>query len=214
MSYDFISDLDGYFCEKYEDYDRICVLNGYIMPQMQAVKRLKDGRDYAYTLPQKTMRLALQKNRESLLSQLKEKLVDTSFSFSFRPLGFWSRIKDKFNKRSFAKVFPVVLARKNLTVEEVGKALPISQNTYDRILKGRYYPTKNLLFSIGLSFALSDSDVAELLEVCGEGYDFCEPKDVVVAYLLTRGVANRGMIEAALEEYKIGNLFLSKEENA
>lgn len=210
MKYEFITDLDGYFCEKYEDYDKLCVLKGYSMPKMQAVKRLKDGRDYAYTLPQNTMRLALQKNKESLLQELKEGLHDTTFSFSFRPLAFWARVKDKFNKRSFKKVFPIVLQRKNLTVEEVGKKLPVAEKTYKRFLNGRYYPTKNLIFSLGLTFALSDTDVAELMEVCGEGFDFTEPKDVVVAYLLTRNITNRGMIDAALAEYKIGNLFLGE----
>lgn len=214
MEYEFIADLDGYFCEKYQDYDKICVLKGYIMPQMQAVKRLKDGRDFAYTLPQNTMRLALQKNKQELLKELKEKLFDATFSFSVRPLGFWEKCKDEFKKRSFKKVFPEVLKRKNLTVEEVGAKLPIEKTTYSRLLNGRYYPTKNLLFSIALSFSLSDEDLIELMGVCGEEFDYKEPKDVVVAYLLTRKVSNRGMIKAALKEYKIGNLFLSVEEKA
>lgn len=211
MKYDFIADLDGYFCEKYENYDKICVLKGYSMPKMQGVKRLPDGRDYAYTLPANTMRLALQKEKDSLLAQLKDGLHDASFSFSFRPLTFWARQKDRWNKRSFKKVFPEVLKRKNLTLEEVGAKLPISEKTYKRLLNGRYYPTKNLIFSIALSFGLSDTDASELMDVCGEGFDFSDPKDVVIAYLLTRGVCNRGMIDAALDEYKLRNLFLANE---
>ena len=32
--FDFITDLDEYFCEKYANYDKLCVLNGYKMPVM------------------------------------------------------------------------------------------------------------------------------------------------------------------------------------
>ena len=33
--YDFIIDLDAYFCEKYAGYDKLSVLPGYKMPLMQ-----------------------------------------------------------------------------------------------------------------------------------------------------------------------------------
>ena len=29
MTFDFIEDLDEYFCEKYANYDHICILKGY-----------------------------------------------------------------------------------------------------------------------------------------------------------------------------------------
>ena len=57
--YDFIADLDEYFCEKYANYDKLCVLDGYRMPKMQTSEVRADGRTYAYTLPANTMRLAL-----------------------------------------------------------------------------------------------------------------------------------------------------------
>ena len=43
--YAFISDLDDYFCEKYANYDRMCVLKGYVMPKMQTTQRREDGTD-------------------------------------------------------------------------------------------------------------------------------------------------------------------------
>ena len=36
MGFAFMEDLDGYFCEKYANYDRLCVLKGYEMPKMQS----------------------------------------------------------------------------------------------------------------------------------------------------------------------------------
>ena len=73
--YAFISDLDDYFCEKYANYDRMCVLKGYVMPKMQTTQRREDGTDYSYTLPPETMRLSLQENKAALLKQLKERMV-------------------------------------------------------------------------------------------------------------------------------------------
>ena len=69
--FDFIADLDGYFCEKYANYDKICVLPDYKMPKMQTSEVREDGRTYAYTLPANTMRLALQEKKAELLQTLK-----------------------------------------------------------------------------------------------------------------------------------------------
>ena len=109
MQFEFLHDLDEYFCEKYAGYDKLCVLKGYVMPKMQATKRLPDGRDYAYTLPASTMRLATQPKKAELLALLKQKLVDASFSFSFRPVSLWERITRGKKKKPFHKVLPVVL---------------------------------------------------------------------------------------------------------
>ena len=84
MKFEFIADLDEYFCEKYANYDKICVLKGYKMPKMQATKRLENGRDYSYTLPADTMRLALQENRLELLADLKTRMADKAVRFRLR----------------------------------------------------------------------------------------------------------------------------------
>ena len=111
MTFDFIEDLDEYFCEKYANYDHICILKGYEMPKMQTTERREDGTDYSYTLPASTMRLALQRNRKDLLAQLKEKMTDASFSFTFCPLSLFTRIKNLFKKVTLKKVLPEVLGR-------------------------------------------------------------------------------------------------------
>ena len=41
--FDFINDLDNFFCEKYANYDKICILNGYKRPVMQATRVNEDG---------------------------------------------------------------------------------------------------------------------------------------------------------------------------
>ena len=90
---DFITDLDAYFCEKYANYDKICILPNYRMPTMQASKVDDFGRTYAYTLPMDTMRLALQEEKASLLAQVKEKAFDKTFSFRLvkdnAHIGYW-----------------------------------------------------------------------------------------------------------------------------
>ena len=42
----------------------------------------------------------------------------------------------------------------------------------------------------------------------GYKFDYRTVKDVVIAYLLTQKVFNVDMIDAALKEYKVENLFL------
>ena len=68
MKFEFISDLDEYFCEQYANYDKICVLPGYRMPKMQDTREDEFGRKYSYTLPAKTMSLANQEKKAELLS--------------------------------------------------------------------------------------------------------------------------------------------------
>ena len=208
MKFGFIEDLDDYFAEKYADYDRLCVLKGYVMPKMQASKRLENGAMYAYTLPASTMRLAAQANRAEILVELKKSFRDDSFSFSFRPIGSWARFRELFTKTSFKKLLPEVLARYNQTVDGALEKLTVEEGTWKRIVKGAYYPTKNLLFSLALNEHMTVDDVTLLMDVCGFEFDFSEAKDVVVSYLLSKKVFNEEMIRAAFEEYKGGNLFV------
>lgn len=208
MAFDFIDDLNDYFCEKYADYDKICVLKGYVMPKMQTTERRADGRDYSYTLPASTMRLAAQKEKDVLLKELKEKMFDPTFSFSFRPLGIFAAIGDKFKKDNFKKTLEAVLARNSLTKEAASSGLNIDAFTWEKICKGKYYPTKNLIFSLALSAHLPSSDMHELLSACELVLDYASVKDVVVSYLAEKRVFNADMVCAALKEYKVGNLFL------
>ncbi len=206
--YDFLTDLDEYFCEKYANYDKLCVLPGYEMPVMQRSKIDVDGRVYAYTLPPETMRLAEQKAKKALLAELKLRMTDITFSFSFRPLGFFARIKERFSKYAVYKGLEVLFGKYGLTAEDALARLDVSEEIWQGICKGKFLPSKNLVLSLALTANFSYEDTMSLLTLCGEEMDMAIVKDVVISYLLIRKVYNRDMIDAALGEYKIENLFV------
>lgn len=209
--FDFLNDLDAYFCEKYANYDKLCAMQGYKIPQMKASKILENGRTYAYTLPMETMRLALQEEKTEILKTLKENIVDKTFSFSFKPCGFFGRIRNVFVKDAFYKKFREVFAKYNLTEKEAFSRLDISEEIWQNICKGKFYPTKNLIFSFALTSHISYEDTQMLLAYCGAQFDFRVEKDVVISYLLEQKVYNYEMVKTALNEYKIINLFIKDE---
>ncbi len=209
--YDFIADLDEYFCEKYANYDKLCVLDGYRMPKMQTSEVRADGRTYAYTLPANTMRLALQENKAELLIALKKQMFDKTVSFSFRPLHFFARCKNKFSKFGFPKYFRAVLNKYNADEKQVGEELAIMPEIWKGICKGNFLPTKNLILSMSMAMHFSLDDTKNLLAVCGYELDYSIVKDVVISYLLTNKVYNADMIDTALREYKVENLYLKRE---
>lgn len=206
--YDFIADLDEYFCEKYANYDKLCVLPGYKMPVMQASEVRADGRTYAYTLPANTMRLATQEKKAELLAELKTRMVDINFSFSFRVQKLFTRIGNIFSKYAFHKNLKKVLEKYKLSEKEAGENLAISEEIWKNICKGKFLPSVNLLYSLALTGHLSMDDTAYLCSLCGYEVDYANVRDVVISYLLTRRVYNADMIESALKEYKITSLFL------
>ncbi|MBQ8658859.1 MAG: hypothetical protein IJ506_06960 [Clostridia bacterium] len=208
MNFEFMSDLDEYFCEKYAHYDKLCTLPGYRMPKMQDSKTDEFGRTYAYTLPAENMRLALQEKKTELLAKLKEQMTDKNFSFSFRPLGFFARIGDNFSKNSFRKWKTVVFGKYGLTNETAIEGIEISPKIWKKICGGAYYPTKNLIFSIALLNGFSVADTSDLLSVCGYRFDYTEVRDVVISYLLNKKITNAALREAAFEEYAVSNLFI------
>ena len=206
--YDFISDLDGYFCETYANYDKLCILPGYVMPVMQRSEVRKDGRTYAYTLPAETMRLATQEKKDEILAELKKRMTDMTFSFSFRPYGFFAKIKNRFSKYAFCKNLKKMLEKYGISEADAHEALDVSNEIWKGILKGNFEPTKNLLYSLALTAQFSYDDTCALMRLCGYSFNFADVKDVVISYLLQQKVYNRGMIEAALQEYKVTNLFI------
>ncbi len=206
---DFLNDLDAYFCETYANYDKLCILPEYRMPKMQTSEVRADGRTYAYTLPPETMRLALQENKASILKTLKAQLSDKTFSFSFLPLGFFTRIKNVFSRYAPHKWLRAVMEKYNLTEANAGEGLAIEKEIWTGIYKGKYAPTKNLIFSFALANHIPMEDMKNLLAINGYEMDYTQPKDVVIAYLVGTKVFNRPMIDDALAEYKIENLFLA-----
>lgn len=206
--FDFIADLDAYFCERYENYDKLCTLKGYRMPKMQDTKIDEFGRTYAYTLPASTMRLAKQEKKVELLKALKEQMRDKTFSFSFRPLRFSARLKNKFSHSGIKAQLKETLQKYNVAPMEAGEQLNVDRKIWKEISKGNFAPTKNAIFSLALTANLSMEDAENLLLACGYEFDYRIVKDVVISYLLTQKVFNRAMIDAALAEYKVENLFL------
>lgn len=208
--FEFITDLNEFFCEKYASYDKICVLPGYKMPKMHDVRVTESGRRITYTLPPETMRLAKQEKKTELLQTLKERLVDNTFSFSFSPLNIFGQIRNLFSKLGVAKNLKKLLEKYNLSEEEAGKGLAIEEEVWKGICGNKYLPTKNLVFSLALTQQLSFEDTEWLLSLIGEEFNFAYAKDVVVCYLLQKKIFNADMIEAALAEFKVENLFIKK----
>ncbi len=203
MKFEFIEDLDAFFCEKYANYDKICVLPGYRMPKMQETTVDAFGRKYSYTLPAETMRLAKQEKCAEMLVELKTRLTDKNFSFSFRPVGFFQRIADIFSKYTFCKQLKEVCNHHSADPISVAEGLDVDPAIWKRILRGEFYPSKPLLFALGLSAHFTYQETKALLNVCGYGFDFENVMDVVVAYLLLKEIYNKEMVQAALNEYKI-----------
>lgn len=206
--FDFITDLDGYFCEKYANYDKLCILPGYKMPMMQASTTDEFGRTRVYTLPADTMRLSAQEKKDELLKELKKRLTDLTFSFSFQPLSFFGRLKNKCSKYGFTKNFKKLLLKYGLNEQSVGESLSIDPAIWHAIWKGKFFPTKNLIFSIALTAHLSMEDLSAMLALLYEELDYSLAKDVVISYLVTRKVYNPAMVQRALNEYNVGNLFI------
>lgn len=205
--YDFLVDLDEYFCEKYANYDKLCVLPGYRMPTMQATSTDEFGRSYSYTLPANTMRLALQENKAEILAELKKRIVDKGFSFSFRPLGLFKRMRYKGKKGGY-KYLKEAFRRYNVSLEETQKELDIEPEIWQNICKGKFAPTKNTIFSLALVAHFSIEDTVAILNGNGYEVDSSAARDVVIGYLLEKKVFSRPMMEAAFAEYKVSNLYI------
>lgn len=207
--YDFIADLDEYFCEKYANYDKLCILPGYKMPMMQATELREDGRTYSYTLPANTMRLAKQEKKAALLAELKSRMTDVTFSFSFKPINIFRRMKNVFSKYGFYKNLKKILAKYGVTEAAALENLKIAEEIWAGICKNKFLPSKNLIYSLALTSHFSFEDTRALLALCDYEIDYANVKDVVLSYLLQEKVYNSAMIEAALNEYKLGNLFIA-----
>ena len=205
---EFILQLDEFFCEKYANYDKLCLLPGYKMPLMQKSEIREDGRTYAYTLPAETMSLSRQEKKAEILAELKTRMVDVTFSFSFRPIGLFRRIKNSFSKYAPYKILNGLLKKYKLTDEEVLKAVDVSAKIWKGIRRNKYLPSKNLIFTLGLVGQFSYDDVQVLLQMCEYEFVYTCVKDVVLDYLFREKVFNPTMLKRAFDEYKVDNLFL------
>ncbi len=204
---DFIADLDDYFCKTYAGYDKICMLDGYQMPKRQT-SEMRNGKTYAYTLSQELLKLDRQENKGAMLAQLKEKLTDKSFSFTFYTVSGWQKIKYRKFYKEAKQTLGLMLERYQLPDEEVQKTIEIDPFVWKNIVKGKFMPSKNLLLSLFLSAHFSIEDAETMLSAFDCEFDYAQAKDVVVRYLLEQKIYNEQLRQAALAEYKVRHLFL------
>ena len=83
----------------------------------------------------------MDEKKAELLAELKDKMYDKNFSFSFRPLGFLEKISEKFAKETFSKTLQEVAARYNVEAKDLGENLDIDPIIWKKILKGEFYPS-------------------------------------------------------------------------
>lgn len=208
MEKQYLTSLDEYFCANYSDYVRLSALEGYEMPEVVSVGA--DGN--IERKDSEIMRLSKQKNKTELLARLKEGLADTEFTFNFSFRSFRDWIRDPFRKYTFAKVLPRALSNVGETVESAGEKLDISPKYWQKIVKGKLYPEKNLVIALALVTGMKQSDVNNLFNVMGFGFEKDRVRDVVCEYLLTNGIFNEEMRDKCLSEYKITNLPIKRKE--
>ncbi len=207
MEQSYITALDEHFCARYSDYVRISALEGYKMPDMITIA--SDGN--IVRKESLRMRLCYQENCAELLAKFKKGLADTDFTFSFLFPSFADRVRDKFRKYTFAKYLPVVLSHGDETVESAEKKLAIEPKFWQKIVRGSLYPEKNTVLALALVCRLSPADANNLLGVCGYTLAEDNVRDVVVGYLLERGIFNERMRDDCLAEYKITNLPIARD---
>lgn len=197
-----ISALDEYFMAHYSDYVRLAALEGYRMPETIVI-----GRDGSVTKKDSAvMRLMYQENREKLLSALKAEQADTDYSFSFRFLTFSEKLRRPFEKYTFAKYFPKVLAAHKLTAEEAGERLDIEPRFWKKMVKGTLCPEKNTVLALALACGFTAADTENLFNVCGYEFDEKSVRDVVVRFMLEQKIFSPELITQCLTEYKITSL--------
>lgn len=199
MKETYLEALDEFFAAHYSDYIKLAALEGYRRPELLTVDR--DGnigrKDSSF------LRLSYQEECAKLMETLKAGLTDTAFSFSFRPRTFREKWHDLFDKNTFAKHLPSILAHSGETTESAGKKLSVLPEAWQGIVKGKYYPEKNTVLALALVCHMRPQDTNALLVLSGFSFDLSSVRDVVVEYLLERELFNPEMRDRCLQEYHI-----------
>ncbi len=201
-----LSSLDEYFMDRYADFVRLSALEGYEMPE--TVTPGADG-----TLRRRdssALYLSRQRKGEELLARLKAELVDTELTFSFRFLTGKEKFTRFFEKYTFARVFPRVLRRVNLTAEEVGERIAVEPRFWKRIVKGTLIPEKGTVLAILLVCGLNAREAENLFNACGYEFDDANVRDVVVRFLLEQKVFSPELRDLCLREYSVTSLPIAK----
>ena len=196
-----ISALDEYFMAHYSDYVRLSALDGYVMPETLVVGA--DGNVMKKDLS--CLRLVHQAEPMNLLAKLKEELVDTDFTFSYRFRTFGEKMRP-FEKYTFARVLPACLGRVRMTPEEAGERLSIEPRFWKKIVKGSLIPEKNTVIAVILVCGMSTRDAENLFNACGYQFDSKSVRDVVVRFLLEQHIFSPELVALCLREYKITSI--------
>jgi hypothetical protein len=198
----YLEALDEFFCAQYSDYVRISAIEGYEMPD---VVYIADDGNVARR-DSSCMRLAYQKNKAAVLATLKASLADTSFTFSYSLIPLREKLRNPFQKYTFAKLLPEALRHAGETVESAGEKLAIEPKFWNMIVKGKVYPEKNTVLALALVCRLQIQDINNLFAACGFSFDEADVRDVVVQFLIGQQIYNPIMRDKCLAEYKIENL--------
>lgn len=204
MSEDFIHDLNEYFNKKFVNYEMISSMPSYesitISMVLKNRNRIEEG-EYAANEMRK---IAYQPNPDKVLAELKERYVDNNFTFSVRIAPFKMRIKALFRSKDLPGPFLAKLIKNyGETPEAFWEKVGVSQELWQKTLRGYYVPEKVLLFKIFLLLGVSLEDSLALMKLCGAYYNYEDARDVVVRYLIDYRVFNRDMIDRAFGEFHI-----------
>lgn len=204
MSEDFIHDLNEYFNKKFVNYEMISSMPSYesitISMVLKNRNRIEEG-EYAANEMRK---IAYQPNPDKVLAELKERYVDNNFTFSVRIAPFKMRIKALFRSKDLPGPFLAKLIKNyGETPGALWEKVGVSQELWQKTLRGYYVPEKVLLFKIFLLLGVSLEDSLALMKLCGAYYNYEDARDVVVRYLIDYRVFNRDMIDRAFGEFHI-----------
>ena len=93
-----LRDLDDYFCKKFTDFDMIGAMPSYQSVTLSMIlknkNRIEDG-EYAANEMRK---ISFQPEAAKVLAELKERYVDNTFTFSFRPGTLRERLAALFGR--------------------------------------------------------------------------------------------------------------------
>lgn len=203
MNVDFLSDLDEYFVKKYSNRSKLSAIPGFEIP----VAREEEN----FIVPPEKYKLSNQKNCSELLKVFKGNLIDKDFSFDIVEVKFKQRIKDIRRNDVFYRIFPDACKKYSVDRDNLYTEFTVSEEVWKSVIKGKYYPSKNLILAIILACGINFRDGGILLGSCGYEYDFESVRDCVVSYLVEYKIFNRSLIEKAFEEYSITSIPLKKE---
>lgn len=199
----FIHDLDDYFSKKFSDFEMISAVPSYESVTVSMILKNRNRIEEGEYAANEMRKISYQPDPAKVLAEIKERYVDNTFTFSFRPAPFKGRIAALFGGGTAGKYIAKLIRNYGAEPETMWEALGLAQKDWKAILRGFFIPEKTLVYKLTLLLGLSQSDNFELMKECGCYYDFADARDVVVRYLVDYRIYNRDMIGKAFDEYRI-----------